>query len=510
MSANVGTMDTGGVADLTTHPKGLYVLFGAEMWERFSFYSMLALFTLYLQNAEEGFGWVRNDATRLYSYYLAAVYFTPLIGGFIADRALGYRKSVIIGGFFFMAGHLLLSFRSVGIMYLALVCLVIGNGFFKPNVSAMVGKLYPEGSHLKDRAFNIFYMGINIGAFLAPLVMEAVRSRLGYHAAFAVAAAGMLVSVGILILFKRHIEGVDVGTGADAKRAAATTAGDTSAVSGNEPQASLTTEDLPPIDKSVDAERTDGAPSTPGGMFAADSAHGRASAMDAVSDAKRIGALIVIFLIVIVFWMAFHQNGSTWTYWANDNTDWTASAVVPVLVKILTLGIVSGEDISGVISNAINPFWVIVLTFPLIAFWGWLDKRGLEPSTPAKMGIGMFLVAAAYLIMYWGAISGGDVGKVSPWWLIIAYAVITLGELMLSPMGLSLVSKVAPIRLRGLMMGGWFAATSIGNYLVGTIGVQWTVWTHSKFFLVIAAMCAAIGVILFLIIKPLKKAMPGV
>jgi proton-dependent oligopeptide transporter, POT family len=492
MSSNVGTMEDFGMqGDLKSHPKGLYVLFGAEMWERFSFYSMLALFTLYLQNAEEGFGWVRNDATRLYSYYLAAVYFTPLIGGYIADRALGYRKSVIIGGFFFMAGHLLLSFRSEMIMYLALVCLVIGNGFFKPNVSAMVGKLYPEGSHLKDRAFNIFYMGINVGAFLAPLVMEAVRSSFGYHAAFAVAAAGMLVSVGILILFKRHIEGVDIGTGADAKRMA----NDTSAVSGNEPQASLTTEDLPPTDKSVDASKTD----VP-----------RRNLIDAVSDSKRIMALIVIFLIVIVFWMAFHQNGSTWTYWANDNTDWTASAVVPFLVKILTLGIVSGEDISGVISNAINPFWVIVLTFPLIAFWGWLDKRGLEPSTPAKMGIGMFLVAAAYLIMYWGAISGGDTGRVSPWWLIIAYAVITLGELMLSPMGLSLVSKVAPIRYRGVMMGGWFAATSIGNYLVGTIGVQWTVWTHSKFFLVIAAMCAAIDVLLFAILKPLKKAMPGV
>jgi POT family proton-dependent oligopeptide transporter len=482
--------DVGVGGDLQKHPKGLYVLFGAEMWERFSFYSMLALFTLYLQNAEEGFGWARNDATRLYSYYLAAVYFSPLIGGWIADRKLGYRKSVIIGGVFFMAGHLLLSFRSVEIMYLALFCLVVGNGFFKPNVSAMVGKLYPEGSHLKDRAFNIFYMGINVGAFIAPLVMEAVRSSVGFHAAFAVAAFGMLISVGILVLFKQHIANVDEGTGAGAKMA-----DDTSAVKGYEPQASLTTEDLPPIEKSVDARKTD---------------EPRRNLIDSVSDSRRIIALIVIFLIVIVFWMAFHQNGSTWTYWANDNTDWSASAVVPILVKILTLGIVSSEDISGVISNAINPFWVIVLTFPLIAFWGWLDKRGLEPSTPAKMGIGMFLVSAAYLIMYQAALSGGDTGRVSPWWLITAYGVITLGELMLSPMGLSLVSKVAPIRLRGVMMGGWFAATSIGNYLVGTIGVQWTVWSHSKFFLVIAAMCAAIGVLLFAILKPLKKAMPGV
>ncbi|HVE66655.1 MAG TPA: MFS transporter, partial [Thermoanaerobaculia bacterium] len=153
---------------------------------------------------------------------------------------------------------------------------------------------------------------------------------------------------------------------------------------------------------------------------------------------------------------------------------------------------------------------VLILTFPLVWFWGWLDKKGKEPSTPAKMGIGMFLVAAAYMIMYQAAQSGGDTGRVSPWWLISAYAVITLGELMLSPMGLSLVSKVAPIRLRGVMMGGWFAATAVGNYLVGTIGVKWTVWTHSKFFLVVGIMSAAVGVLLFLILKPLKKAMPGV
>ena len=473
------------------HPPGLKVLFATEMWERFSFYSMLALFTLYLQNATEGFGWATNRATKLYALYLALVYFSPLLGGYIADKKLGYRKSVMIGGFFFMAGHLLLSFRSIPIMYVALACLVVGNGFFKPNVSAMVGKLYPEGSHLKDRAYNIFYMGINIGAFLAPVVAEVMRQKFGYHAAFAVAAGGMVLSVFTLWKFKHHLAGVDRGTGS-------------SVVQGTEPKAALATVDAPPIKPDArDAAKT------PGGMFAAQ-AGARASAMDAVSDAKRIGALIVIFAIVIVFWMAFHQNGATWTYWANDNTDWQSSKVVPVIFQIFTLGLIETDDVSGVISNAINPFWVLVLTFPLVGFWGWLDRRGKEPYTPAKMGIGMFLVAAAYMIMYMAARSGGDTGRVSPWWLIIAYMVITLGELMLSPMGLSLVSKVAPIRLRGVMMGGWFAATSIGNYLVGTIGVKWTVWPHSKFFVIVAMMSAAVGVLLFLILRPLKKAMPGV
>jgi POT family proton-dependent oligopeptide transporter len=471
-----------------THPKGLYVLFATEMWERFSFYSMLALFTLYLQDRTDGFGWARNDATRLYALYLAAVYFSPLVGGIIADMKLGYRRSVLIGGFFFMAGHLLLSFPIVGVMYLALVCLVIGNGFFKPNVSAMVGKLYPEGSHLKDRAYNIFYMGINVGAFVAPIVMEVVKQKVGYHPAFAVAAGGMVVSVLTLILFKRHVEMADIRPG------------------GRDAKAALVTEDAPPIEP--DPSHSHGA-STAGGMFAKDNA-ARASAMDRISDKRRVIALIVVFAIVVVFWMAFHQNGATWTYWANDNTDWGASAVVPVIIGIFTLGLIDGSDVSGVISNAINPFFVIVLTFPLIWFWGWLDKKGKEPSTPAKMGIGMLLVAGAYMIMYTAALSGGNTGRVSPWWLITAYGVITLGELMLSPMGLSLVSKVAPIRMRGLMMGGWFAATSIGNYLVGTIGVKWTDWTHSKFFFVVAVMCTAVGLLLFLILKPLKRAMPGV
>jgi POT family proton-dependent oligopeptide transporter len=452
-------------SEVEKHPKGLIVLFATEMWERFSFYSMLALFALYLQDKAEGFGWERPRATSLYALYLACVYFSPLFGGWIADKKLGYRKSVMIGGFFFMAGHLLLAVRSVPVMYTALACLVIGNGFFKPNVSAMVGKLYPEGSHLKDRAYNIFYFGINIGAFLGPLVMEVVKQRLGTHPAFATAAFGMAISVFILWKFKKHVEMADVRVSkAEAKAAAAA------------------------MDLKPEGEKT---------------------AMQRVPDSRRIGALIVIFLIVIVFWMAFHQNGATWTYWADENTDWGSSRVVPVLIKIMTLGLISGENVSGTFSNAINPLWVLILTFPLVAFWKFLDRRGLEPSTPMKMGIGMFLVSAAYLIMWRGALAGGDTGKVSPWWLIVGYAVITSGELMLSPMGLSLVSKVAPERMRGVMMGGWFAATAIGNYLVGTIGRYWDVWTHSKFFFVVAVMCAAVGLLLLILLKPLKRAMPG-
>ncbi len=417
------------------HPRGLYVLFFTEMWERFSFYTVGAMYVLYVQDAAQGFGWTRVQATSVFSFYLMFVYASPLIGGLLADLKLGYRRSVMIGGFFFMAGHALLAFRNIPVMYAALACLVIGNGFFKPNVSAMVGNLYPEGSHLKDRAYNIFYMGINVGAFLAPLVAEFMTGRFGFHPAFAMGALGMVISVSVLWIFR-----ADVAT----------------------------------ADKKPDRNRQ---------LTAAER-----RPIDDVSDARRVGALLVMFVVVIVFWMVFHQNQVTLTYWATDNTNW---------------------NVTGIISNAINPGWVLLLTIPLIAFWGFLDRRGKEPSTPTKMAIGMVLTGLAFYVMYFAGKAGGDVGKVSPWWLIGAYGVLTLGELMLSPMGLSLVSKVAPIRLRGVMMGGWFVATAIGNKLTA-IGVYWDEWLHSTFFAVLGTCAILMSLVLLILLKPLKKAMPGI
>ena len=561
MSANAGTFDNVTVAgESQRHPRGLYVLFATEMWERFSFYSMLALFTLYLRDPNEGFGWTAAEATSLYSNYLMFVYASPLIGGLIADKVTGYRKAVMIGGFFFMAGHGLLSIPALWAVYAALTCLVIGNGFFKPNVSTMVGNLYPEGSHLKDRAYNIFYMGINLGAFLAPITMEIVRQYFGFHPAFAVAAFGMVISVGILWYFKSHVLSADRKASSDPEQAADTAA---------------TATDAPPHGIS-DQENGGHAKGASGDA-------GRSAAMLAVPNWKRVMALIVVFLIVIVFWMVFHQNGSTLTYFADDNTDW---------------------NVTGTISNSINAFWVLTLTFPLVWFWGFLDRRGKEPSTPTKMAIGMTLTGLSFIVLWYGAtigesmtksadqlaagdfrinervlnnLAGSGVSKdvldriqnakaadgknsvfgvkfssktdeatgakttgeqqliaavnaaspgagdthraailqnaylfrVSPFWLILAYAIVTLGELMLSPMGLSLVSKVAPINIRGLMMGGWFVATAIGNKLT-QIGVYWDIWLQSTFFLVLACMALVMAVVLATLLKPLKKAMPGV
>jgi proton-dependent oligopeptide transporter, POT family len=422
------------------HPPGLYVLFATELWERFGFYTLGAMLALYLRDSVQGMGWREQDATTLFSYYLMFVYASPLIGGWLADKWMGFRLAITVGAVFFAAGYSLLYIPSVSALYLALTLVVIGNGFFKPNVSAMVGSLYPEGSKLKDSAYNIFYMGINIGAFLAPVVAEFMRQRFGFRVAFTVAAYGMIICLATFWGFRKYLSGRDKG--------------------------------------SSPAPKQDQSP-TP-------------LPIDSVPDSRRIMALLVIFAIVIVFWMAFHQNQLTLTYFANDNTDWSAWG-----------------DVSGVISNAINPFWIITLTVPLISFWRWLAKKGLEPSTPAKIGIGMLLTAMSFYVMAIAGLVGGNTGKVSPWWLISAYAIVSLGELMLSPMGLSLVSKVAPAHMRGLMMGGWFVATAIGNKLTA-IGRYWRDWDHSTFFFILATMALFMSCVLWLLLKPLKKAMPGV
>ena len=613
MSANAQTIDGGGFVEASgKHPKGLYVLFATEMWERFSFYSMLSLFTLYLRT---DFGFTGSEATTLNANYLMFVYASPLIGGLIADRITGYRKAVMIGGFFFMAGHGLLSIPALWAVYLALTCLVIGNGFFKPNVSTMVGNLYPEGSHLKDRAYNIFYMGINVGAFAAPIVMQIVKDNVSVHAAFAVAAFGMLISVGTLWYFKQYV------IHADKKFAKGVIVVDDYVIEDSalrDPNqaadTAATATDAPPHGISDQDE---------GGHKA--HATSQSALMNAVPNWKRIAALLVIFAIVIVFWMVFHQNSSTLTYFAEDNT-----------------------SIPGTISQSINAFWVLALTFPLVWFWGWLDRRGKEPATPTKMAFGMTLTGLSFLVLAGGAVIGersektpaqfatgdfrinervatnlaaadsskkavldqimlaqtpappaapvepgvwgwvtsffaakpeakkivngvkfhshndadlkkidednakdgkpplteaektrlrsgqdqlmaavngvapgfGDANRaailqnsylfhVSAFWLILGYMIVTLGELMLSPMGLSLVSKVAPISIRGLMMGGWFVATAIGNKLT-QIGIFWDIWLQSTFFLILACMALVMAVVLAILLKPLKKAMPGV
>jgi len=673
------------------HPTGLTVLFLTEMWERFSFYCMLSILSLYMNEnlAGGGLGFSIDKTSDIYSWYISIVYFTPFIGGIIADRIFGIRKTIIIGGLFMMAGHFLLAFRPLPFFFSALCCLIIGNGCFKPNISVMLGNLYREIPEKKDDAYNIFYMGINLGAFFSPLVAASLRSLHpihGWHYAFAAAGVGMIISLVTFLMFQRHVlEGENILSGSD-----------------------------DPAKREIQ--------------------------LSPRQAKKRVMALLVIFGVVIFFWMAFHQNGLTLTFWARDatksdlgsalfraenmktpaalveklcdeenptynhlfsklspdgqravieyknsmpsadfvaqsltaefnrliecqdfynesafvelelseeirdliesepqgsqlihlnrfllnsaypneiggrvapewiefSTEFDSSDVLFSATNILnpvsliynlddetnTLGqyiqgrfsdaakelhanymnslppidhlsviltqefnrIIQGENIyfedkfSSVdlsastmnlidyqpeggnlirlnrlliedtypyeisrrvqinpeIFQSVNPFFILIFTPLIIAFWNLLRRRTLEPTTAAKLGVGMLLTAGCYAIMASAAFIGGDYIQVNMAWLIGAYAVITMGELCLSPMGLSLVSKLAPWKIRSMMMGGWFAATAIGNKLSGLVGRYWDDLLHSTFFIILVCTSLFAALLLFIFLKYLN------
>jgi proton-dependent oligopeptide transporter, POT family len=405
------------------HPAGLPVLFFTEMWERFGFYCMLAILALYMN---EKLGFSTRTVGQIYGAYVALVYFTPVLGGFLADRFLGFGRSILIGAVLMGTGYFLLAIPTLPMFFTGLTCIILGNGLFKPNISTLLGNLYQDLPEKRDAAYNIFYMGINIGAFFSPLVAAYLRNTYDWGYAFAAAGVGMIVSFILFISLRRH-----------------TLAGENKAQANSGTQIVLT----------------------------------------AQQEKSRITALLLVFGIVIVFWMAFHQNGFTLTFWARDATNTT---------------------LSPELSQAFNPFFVVLFTPLLVWFWTRLRKRGKEPSTAAKIGIGMLLTAAAFSIMTGAGVSGGDNGRVSIAWLISAYAVITLGELCLSPMGLSLVNKLAPARMRGLLMGGWFAATAIGNYLSGLIGSFWDDLPHSSFFMILAIASVGAAGLLLLVLKRIR------
>lgn len=426
---------------LKNHPKGLMVLFFTEMWERFGFYTMLAVFTLYM---DETLGWTDAFKGQIYGLFLGFVYFTPIAGGWIADRFLGYRKTIILGAIILGIGYALLSLSGpnfISIFYISLIIMIIGNGLFKANISVLVGNLYKTGSPYKDAGYNIFYMGINLGAFLAPIAATWLHDYFGnYNSAFAAAAFGMLMSLIVFETWKKNYKHADHVNRTNAN-----------------------------AEKTVAEEK-----------------------LSPEVERARIGALLTIFAIVIFFWMSFHQNGFALTLFAQRST-----------IKL--------EWLKPETYQTFNPLFILLITPLIVAFWNWLRKRDKEPSTPAKIGLGMFISGLALVIMVVGSIMGGnaDANNMGPGWLISTYFVITIGELCLSPMGLSFVSKVAPIRLRGTMMGGWFGATAIGNYLSGFFGGFYNTLPHHLFFGFLVLLLFLSALLLRIFLKKLKMATAG-
>ena len=557
------------------HPTGLWYLFGTEMWERFGYYLMLGIFSLYMIDGwnNGGMGFDAGKKSDIYGTYLGLVYLTPFIGGLLADRILGYRRSIIMGGLMMSAGYFCLSIHNETAFYVALMLIILGNGFFKPNISTLVGNLYSSDDmkDKKDAGYNIFYMGINIGAFICNFVAAYMRINYGWGHAFAAAGVGMLIGVAIFILGTKHIKHVDVVKPVQE--------GDMSTLR----IFSMTV--LPMFIFGIIGYIL------PGNFLGSDTNDAfiigclpviaffiYLAFKSEAKESRAIKALLAVFACVILFFAIFHQNGDALTVWAEDHTNREMSegvanvagsvGMAQVVVnndivsssdsefkatidsmrkveegmpKVTKAELKAKADLSGEISQlessrkyfatlpkdevpakgedmklystelyqSINPFWVVTLTPIIVGFFGWMRRRKREPSTPTKIAIGLVITALSALVMV-GAVfaTNGMSAKAGSIWLIASYGVITIGELCLSPMGLSLVSKLSPPRITALMMGGFFLAISVGNKLSGMLSSLWeTIPEKQNFFYLNFGLVMAAAVILFLMLRWLNGVM---
>jgi proton-dependent oligopeptide transporter, POT family len=524
------------------HPKALPFLFFSEMWERFGYYLMIGIFTLYLKDVKNGYSMTEAESSDLYGTFIALVFLTPFIGGLLADRYLGYRRSIILGGLMMGVGYCLMSVHNIAMLYISMTLVIVGNGFFKPNISTLLGNVYttPQYIKQKDDGYNIFYMGINVGAFICNFFGAALHIIYGWGAAFMAAGVGMFLGVIIFLLGTNHYKAFDIKKGV------------------SENDMSMTRISLTILVPSVIAGVIGWL--IPGTLVGSDSTDAFIFAclpviyfysslyFKAKTDEKRpIAALLAIFAVVVLFWAVFKQNGSALTTWADryTNREVTGAAkdvfeklkfsqsityardTVALYDEQFRLQKQDGKVVEEInypvyfknipedkepaegdkvslwatnLSQSINPGWVILLTPLIVAFFTALRRRGKEPSTATKIAFGLFISALSALVMV-GAVyasnNGGD--KASVMWLITSYGVITIGELLLSPMGLSIVSKLSPVRITSLMMGGWFLATSIGNKLSGVLSGMWDNYNHKAGFfwlnfgllMIAAIMCFA-------------------
>ena len=500
-------------------PKGLWTLALANTGERFGYYTMLAVFALFLG---ENFGFAAGTASEIYTWFLTAVYFLPLVGGMAADR-WGYSKMVVIGILIMFLGYLLLSVPlgggtvAIAAMGAALLLVSLGTGLFKGNLQVMVGDLYnaSEFADKRDSGFSLFYMAINVGALFAPTaaikIMDWAQTSLGYskadsyHFAFAVACVSVIASILIYFLGRNTYRQVLTKEKKSAAKAASTSQG-----------------------------ASEGAEISP------------------AETKERIVCLCLVFAVVIFFWMAFHQNGLTLTWFADEFTARSATGVTGMEFDVVNLiwcilivygvcGLISGGSSKSKLINALliicpaailgynyvqtsgevvavdapifqqfNPCFVVALTPVSIALFGWLGRKGKEPKAPVKIGLGMLVAACAYLLMTVSSIGlpatdhPNHVADVTPNLLVTTYLILTFAELLLSPIGIAFVTKVAPPKYKGMMMGGWFVATALGNKLVSIPGHMWDmplwiVWGT------LMGICLLAALFVFSIIKKLNK-----
>ncbi len=431
--------------ELFGHPVGLYVLFFTEMWERFSYYGMRAILVLYLvaetQGSNAGLGWTNGEALALYGWYTMLVYVMSIPGGWIADKFLGQKKSVLYGGILLVAGHSILAVEQMWAFYSGLGLIICGVGMLKPNISTMVGGLYKQGDIRRDKGFTIFYIGINIGAFLSSLIVGYVGEVHGWHYGFGLAGIGMALGLLQYLLGQKHLMHV-----------------------GNFLGASENIEEKEAMKKPLTKIETD-----------------------------RIVVLFISFLLVIVFWGAFEQAGGLMNIYAKENTN----------------RMLMGWEVPASWFQSLNAMFIIFLGTSVAAYWAMRKLKGKVSTSLFKMILGLIIMGTGFFFMSAASAEFESTGSSAMYWLVLAYLFHTVGELCISPVALSYITKLAPLKYASLMMGVYFAMTGFGNKLAGILGESASKFGEFTIFTGIAAFCVIFGLLVLVFRKKLEALTHG-
>jgi POT family proton-dependent oligopeptide transporter len=437
--------------ELFGHPVGLYILFFTELWERFSYYGMRAILVLFLISSASGdnpgFGWNESDAISLYGTYTMLVYVMSIAGGWVADKFWGQKRTVLIGGILLCFGHGVLAVEALWAFYLGLGLIVLGVGGLKPNISTMVGGLYKPGDERRDKGFTIFYIGINLGAFLSALLVGYVGEVHGWHYGFGLAGIGMVVGQVVFMLGQKYLKGIGEAT----------------------------------KEMTVEEQKAKNRPLTP-------------------IERDRMKVMFISFLLIIVFWGAFEQAGGLMNIYTKQKTDLSLGFTLPLL------------DISAIPASwfqSVNAFFIITLGVPIASFWIYWKKKGKESSSLLKMAVGVIIMGWGFLFMTAASLEYDAEGASAMYWLVLAYLFHTIGELCASPVALSFITKLAPLKYASLMMGVYFAATGLGNKVAGILGEYSQSAGELEIFTGIAIFCTVIGLLVIALLKPLKRLTHG-
>ncbi len=485
--------------ELFGHPVGLYILFFTEMWERFSYYGMRGILVLYLTaktvGDNPGLGWLDTEALSLYGWYTMLVYVASIPGGIIADKILGQKKSVMIGGLLLVAGHGILSIEEMWAFYSGLALIISGVGMLKPNISTLVGGLYKQGDERRDKGFSIFYIGINVGAALASLVVAVVADTYGWHAGFGLAAIGMVFGQAVYMFGQKYIAHVG-------NKPVKTVEKDDDNVSIGQifknqfsSKVPLTTTIVLGILSSLVAFQFIEKQKIAYIIFFLFLSLVVGMMITIYRDLKskvekdRYIVLLLSFIIVIVFWGAFEQAGGLMNLYAENRTN-----------RFLL-----GYEIPAAVFQFFNPFYIILFAVPVANFWLWWKNRGKEASSLFKMANGVIIMGLGFVFMVFASMQYEELGKSAMYWLALAYLFHTIGELCASPVALSFITKLAPVRYGALMMGVYFAATGLGNKVAGLIGESASEAGELKIFSGITIFCVIFGILVILLLKPLKR-----